>query len=317
MSAIEGVDYADARPSPAKLYALGKRFVVRYGGPGRTSKQLSASELKGLLDAGLSVVANAEGAADGYRGRTVGRAWAKQAEEHFRSLGMPGDRPIYFSVDWAAGPDDWADIDAALRGSAEIIGADRVGVYGGYSTIAHCMVARTARWFWQTYAWSGGKWHPAAHMQQYHNGVTVAGGDCDLNRAMVADYGQWGHKKELVMAIEDADAEKIASAVWGRMFTRPNGADAHGNKQTSAGAYQAYSDMQAETAASRVIATLAPLIKGVDVDESAIAQAVVAGLSPEGIAQAVLAGVGPEIAQQVVAEMGTLLSSGNQPAEQG
>jgi hypothetical protein len=228
---IEGVDYADARPSPAKLYALGKRFVVRYGGPGRTSKQLSEAELKGLIGAGLSVVANAEGAADGYRGRTVGRAWAKQAEEHFRSLGMPGDRPIYFSVDWAAGADDWADIDAALRGSAEIIGAARVGVYGGYNTIRHCATAGTARWLWQTYAWSDGRWWAGAHLQQYRNGVTVAGGDCDLNRAMVADYGQWGQKRELVMAIEDADAEKIASAVWNRMFTRPNGPDAHGNKR--------------------------------------------------------------------------------------
>lgn len=314
---IEGVDYADARPSPAKLYAAGKRFAVRYGGPGRSSKQLSEVELKGLLGAGLSVVANAEGAADGYRGRTVGRAWAKQAEEHFRSLGMPGDRPIYFSVDWAAGAKDWADIDAALRGSAEIIGAARVGVYGGYNTIRHCATAGTARWLWQTYAWSDGRWWAGAHLQQYHNGVTVAGGDCDLNRAMVADYGQWGQKKELVMAIDDADAEKIADKVWGRMFLRPNGPDAHGNARTSAGNYVAYSDVQPEVAANRVIATLAPLIKGVDVDESAIAQAVLAGLSPDAIAAAVLAGVGPEVAEQVVAEMGALLSSGKQPAEQG
>ena len=30
--AIEGVDYAGSRPDPVKLYAAGKRFVVRYGG---------------------------------------------------------------------------------------------------------------------------------------------------------------------------------------------------------------------------------------------------------------------------------------------
>src|SRR3954469_17640306 len=106
---VEGVDYADARPSPAGLVRAGKKFVVRYGGPGRTSKQLDATELRSLLAAGLRVVANAEGAANGYRGRAVGRAWAQQAEEHFRALGMPTDRPIYFSVDRQADSVDWAD----------------------------------------------------------------------------------------------------------------------------------------------------------------------------------------------------------------
>lgn len=285
---VEGVDYADARPSTAGLVRAGKKFVVRYGGPGRTSKQLDATELRSLLAAGLSVVANAEGAANGYRGRAVGRAWAQQAEEHFRALGMPTDRPIYFSVDWQADSGDWADIDAALRGSAEVIGAGRVGVYGGYNTIAHCAAAKTARWLWQTYAWSGGKWHPAAHLQQYRNGVTVAGGDCDLDRAMVADYGQWGQKEELDMPLTDSDAELVADKVWGRMFLRPDGPDAHGNIKTSAGAYQAYSDVQADSAANRVIAILAPMIKGMDVDEAAIAAAVLAGLPAASLGDAMI-----------------------------
>lgn len=311
--AIEGVDYADARPSPAGLYAAGKRFVVRYGGPGRDSKQLDATELKKLTAAGLSVVANAEGSAGGYRGRTAGRSWAQQAEDHFRSLGMPGDRPIYFSVDFDAGTKDWSDIDAALAGSAEIIGAGRVGVYGGYDTIAHCARAKTARWLWQTYAWSGGQWWAGAHMQQYRNGVTVAGGDCDLNRALVTDYGQWGQKEDL-MAIDDSDAQKIAKAVWGYMLTRPDGPDAKGNDQTSAGAYQSYTDVMSRKAADAAAARVIAALGGDNVDEAAIVQGVLAGLGQAALTDALvgaLKAIPKETADQVLADLGQRLQSGN------
>jgi hypothetical protein len=189
---IEGVDYSYSKPTPAGLVAAGKKFVVRYGALGNTGKFLTAAELTALRTAGLVVVANVEEAAGNYRGQAAGVRWAAAGSAFFRKLGMPGDRPIYFSVDWDAGPADWPDIDAALRGSASVIGADRVGVYGGYDTIAHCVSAGTASWFWQTYAWSAGRWHPAAHLQQYKNNVALAGGTVDLTRAVVTEYGQWG-----------------------------------------------------------------------------------------------------------------------------
>lgn len=188
----EGVDYSFARPSPTGLAAAGKKFAVRYVGPGTDGKHLHADELAALRAAGLDVVANAEGSAGGFTGATAGRDWATSADAACRALGMPADRPIYFSVDFDAGSADWPGIDAALRAAAAVIGAARVGVYGSYATVAHCRAAGTAAWFWQTYAWSNGLWQPWAHMQQYRNGVTIAGGDCDLTRATVADYGQWG-----------------------------------------------------------------------------------------------------------------------------
>lgn len=189
---IEGVDYAWDRPTVSGLVAAGKKFVVRYGGPGSDGKQIWADELRQLLAAGIAVVANAEGTANGFRGRTAGIAWAKDAEAHFRGLGMPGDRPIYFSADWDVQAGEMDEVDAALRGAAEVVGAARVGLYGGYNVIRHAQAAGTARWFWQTYAWSGGRWASGAHLQQYRNGVSLAGGTVDLNRAMVADFGQWG-----------------------------------------------------------------------------------------------------------------------------
>lgn len=189
---IEGVDYAWDRPTVSGLVAAGKKFVVRYGGPGSDGKQIHAAELAALKAAGIPVVANAEGTASGFQGRTAGRAWAEDAERHFRGLGMPADRPIYFSADWDVQASSFDEVDAALRGAAEIIGAARVGLYGGRRIIAHAKAAGTARWFWQTYAWSGGIWVPGVHLQQYRNGVPLAGGTVDLNRAMVSDYGQWG-----------------------------------------------------------------------------------------------------------------------------
>lgn len=308
---IEGVDYAFSQPSASALKAAGKVFACRYGGPGSAGKHLTATELAGLKARGIAVVANAEGAAGGFSGFAAGRAWAQQAKDHFGALGMPAGRPIYFSVDWNAGASDWAGIDAACKGAASVIGADQVGVYGGYNTIAHCVSARTARWFWQTYAWSGGKWHPAAHIQQYRNGMTVGGAQCDLNRAMTKDYGQWGVDD---MPITDADAELVADKVWGRLFARPDGPDAHGNTKTSAGAYQSYSDVQPQRAADRVIATLAPLIKGLDVDEAAIARAVLSGLPPAVLSDAVVAALSAlpaETAKATADEIAARMSAGN------
>jgi hypothetical protein len=189
---IEGVDYSYDPPDPVKLAAAGKRFAVRYGAVGKPAKHLTAAEVAGLRAAGLDIVANVEEAANTYRGAAVGKRHAEAGEAFFRALGMPAHRPIYFSVDWDAQPPDWPDIDAALRASAAVLGAERVGVYGSYDVIAHCATAGTARWFWQTYAWSDGRWHPACHLQQYDNNLALAGGTVDLTRAVTADYGQWG-----------------------------------------------------------------------------------------------------------------------------
>ncbi len=192
--AIEGVDYTTtARPSVASLVAGGKKFACRYGGPGGDWKQIGAAEVAELTAAGVAIVANAEGTADGLKGGyAAGVSWARDADAHFRTLGMPPGRPIYLSADWDAAASWMDEIDAAMDGAASVLGRARVGVYGGYDVIAHLAANGKARWFWQTYAWSEGRWHPGCHIQQYRNGVTLGGGTVDLNRAMKADYGQWG-----------------------------------------------------------------------------------------------------------------------------
>jgi hypothetical protein len=222
---VEGVDYSYDPPSPDGLAAAGKRFAVRYGALGNPGKLLTAAEVKALTSAGLGIVANVEETAQALRGAAAGIRHAAAGDAFFQTLGMPADRPVYFSVDWDAGPGDWPDIDAALRGAASMIGPDRVGVYGSYATVAHCATAGTARWFWQTYAWSAGRWHSACHLQQYKNNVALAGGTVDLTRAVQADYGQWGGATVATSQngwpVDEAGTLQDRTAVAGVTF--PNG----------------------------------------------------------------------------------------------
>lgn len=192
--AIEGIDYAfPPRPAIAELVRLGKQFACRYGGPGTLDKQLDPQEARDLSAAGIAIVANAEGAANGLAGGwPAGVSWATKAEARFAECGMPPDRPIYFSVDFDVVAEAWPNVRDALRGAASVLGdVDRVGVYGGRAAVEWARRDGVASWFWQTYAWSGGRWAPGNHIEQYRNGVDIAGADCDLNRALQSDYGQW------------------------------------------------------------------------------------------------------------------------------
>jgi hypothetical protein len=300
--AIEGVDYAGSRPSPAGLFAAGKRFAVRYGGPGGSWKHLTKAEAGSLTAAGLSLVANAEGTADGLLGgRAAGVAWARAADEHFRDIGMPANRPIYLSLDIDPRPltgGQWAAVDAALDGAADVLGRGRVGIYGGHAAIARYAANRKAVWYWQTYAWSGGRWHDRNHLEQYRNGVTMAGGQVDLCRALTADYGQWGQP-----TVEDDmnNAQNNAlSDAWAVSEALRSGGNAPASSTDTAGPVwlvEQVKKMTAELAAIR--ASLG------DLDEHAVAAAVLAVLTPQAIAAAIPA----ELAGQVADELATRLQN--------
>lgn len=193
MADIPGVDYAfPPHPDIAGLAAAGIKFACRYGGPGTQDKWIHAEEAQALAAVGIAIVANAEGSQSGlHQGFAAGASWARSADAWFKGIGMPDGRPIYFSVDFDTTSGDWDELDAAMDGAASVIGRSRVGVYGEYSIVAHLIGNGKAKWAWETYAWSGGHWFSGNHIEQYHNGVQLAGADVDLNRAKQADYGQW------------------------------------------------------------------------------------------------------------------------------
>jgi hypothetical protein len=217
---IEGVDYAWSRPDPAGLYAAGKRFASRYLSYDKTGKNLTAAEAEQLAAAGIAVVCNWEWrAGDAKGGFAAGAEYAAEALRQAAACGMSAGRPIYFSVDYdPAG--SYGPVDAYFRGIASVLPIAQIGAYGGYGTIDHLLGAGLIRWAWQTYAWSGGQWHHGTHVQQYRNGVEVAGGDVDLNRAMVEDFGQWTPGGSMALT------EKDVTDIW-QHYLAPEGYNMH------------------------------------------------------------------------------------------
>lgn len=227
---IEGVDYSWGRPRPSELAELGKRFAVRYVSYATTGKNLTRGEADALRAAGLSIVTNWENqAGDQLGGISRGRTHAAEADRLHRQCGGPPDRPIYFSTDFDATADQLKVCYDYLRGCADIIGWDRVGVYGGRRTIDY-MLGRGVQWRWQTYAWSGlnnrfnpddPRWVDGTHIHQYNNGVRLDNADTDLDRAMTADYGQWGQEDDVeltdTISLVDSNGDRTNA---GRILAR-------------------------------------------------------------------------------------------------
>lgn len=184
-----GLDYSMARPDPAFIKAQGFDFVLRYLSytPG---KNISPQEAASLLAAGVSIglvwETYAQRPLEGY---AAGADDARQAAMQAKAVGQPDDRPIYFAVDWDASASEQPAIDDYLRGAASVIGFNRVGVYGGYHVVRRCHENGTAKWLWQTYAWSSGRVYEYNHLYQYSNGEWK--GSVDFNEAKQKDFGQW------------------------------------------------------------------------------------------------------------------------------
>ena len=229
MPELEGVDYSWARPGGAALKAAGKSFAMRYvpyqgdGGKGLKADELADLQANGIA-VGLVFESTAGRMLEGY-GAGVTDATVSLAAAAM--LGFPKDRPIYFACDFDTIPVQLAMIDDYLRGAASVLGIERVGVYGEYDVVDHCLALGTARWFWQTYAWSGGRVHAAAHVLQYSNGQTVAGGEVDLCRSLAADFGQWGG------AMVDTRVARLEATTFGNGFNDRTGKRLRGEEALS------------------------------------------------------------------------------------
>lgn len=206
---IEGVDYSDARPSPAGLVAVGKQFVGRYVGAGFGPKLLQADEAHSLLSAGLKIVSLVEGAADGaLGGRSMGVQHAEQARQWHIDRGFPWPVPCYFAVDFDVQAAQWQTVRDYFQGVASTIGLPYTGIYGGLNAILWAQTDGIARWFMQTYAWSGGVWAGGVQIEQYHNDVGIVGGQVDLCRAPTSEYGGW------IMGQPDLVPQQVDQTVW-------------------------------------------------------------------------------------------------------
>lgn len=195
MVPIEGVDFsahAPGTPSAASLAAAGKHFVCTYLSTADDWRVMTPGEISGLIAGDIELVGNYEG----YTGREMlnggsqGAADAPYAQANLLRLGLAPLQPIFFSADFDAAPGDQSAIDDYLRGAASIIGLDRVGVYGSVYVLERCAANGTAKWFWQTTAWSGGQLFDGAHLYQYQYNMYIDGVNVDYTQALVPHYGQ-------------------------------------------------------------------------------------------------------------------------------
>lgn len=276
MTAIPGVDYSSGHPGGAALKAAGKAFAARYVSH-TPSKNVSLAEAADLAAHGVSTVVVWETAANrAGAGRAAGIADAHDAVAQATAAGMPGDRPIYFAVDWDADP---TVVVGYFQGVASVLGLPRVGGYGGYKVIKYLLDHGLITYGWQTAAWSQGKQDPRAHIYQPATGVHINGVACDDDTAIQTDYGQWTPGKSPF--VEDstvtkdeilAIAKEAAHQTWIYQWASPTDPK-KGTRMM--GTFLAYNDAQTASLQAAISAgtaatvkALAPLIgSGVDTDQ--------------------------------------------------
>jgi hypothetical protein len=214
-----GIDYV-AGPSVAEMKAHNPpvTFVCRYLSELNALTQrkiLTPAEAQTLSQSGIAIVSNFEWyAARATEGAASGVTDAQIAAAQHANCGGPADRPIYFSVDADV---NGAQVGGYFKGVASSIGLHRTGAYGSYRVLKYLFDQGLITWGWQTYAWSGGLWESRAHIQQYQNGISLAGHDVDYDRSMHPDFGQW---------IQGGIHMPIIPTGWtddGHTLTAPNG----------------------------------------------------------------------------------------------
>jgi hypothetical protein len=216
-----GIDFAGGIPSSSSILQQGHSFVVRYttdGGPDLPGKLLYQGELLERFASNVSTCLIMEKTKDRMlAGFPAGLVDAREANDWAQRIGFPLWRPIYFAADWDATVAQQALIDQYLIGVASVIGLERVGVYGGFYIIKRCALNGTAKWFWQTSAWSGSQQWEGNHIFQTSQQERIDGTPCDINIAKQEDFGQWDRSIEM----QDAIIKDIWTQLVGNPYTDP------------------------------------------------------------------------------------------------
>lgn len=183
------MDYAYGTPDLGRLKAAGVTFICRYLG-GSPDKDLTSEQALQLSHAGFDLITVYEGAAQSALVAGAGKTDAHIAQMQCDQIGVP-HAVVYFACDWEVKPDQIPAVRRYFQNLTEILGHDRVGIYGSYAVVHELMSLDNVKYGWQTYAWSQGRWSPHAQLRQVRNDVQLAGINCDLDKALASDFGQW------------------------------------------------------------------------------------------------------------------------------
>lgn len=188
----QGIDYSFGRPDLDAVKAQGFTFVIRYLAEQGGGKVVTRQEAVQIWAHGLALaLVYEQGAGRALEGRAAGRSDGQTARLQAHGLGFPENRPVYFAVDEDVQEGDLPTVDAYLRGTAEVMGSARIGVYGSYRVIEHCAATHSACFFWQTAAWSHGMVSSHAHLLQSSNEQLAGGARVDLDTSLKPDFGAW------------------------------------------------------------------------------------------------------------------------------
>lgn len=187
-----GVDYSDGSLPTSLLREHHWGFAARYISTPGNPKNMSAAEVNAHAMAGIKTVTVFETTADRVlRGGLAGMIDGASAHIQSFKLDQPVNTPIFFTVDFDIQPAQYAAMDDYLNGAYSTIKDYQIGLYGDYHAIEHAVQRRTAKYFFQTAAWSHDLWHPAAHLRQVQNGVRIDRWQVDLCIATTEPYGGW------------------------------------------------------------------------------------------------------------------------------
>lgn len=195
------------------LKQAGVLYVGRYLGDPYRWKTLEPAEVSALKSAGLKIISIWETAPTkgSYFSVDQGEKDAREAFKWARAVGQPEGTAIYFTVDYDAQKADFDEIKAYFRAVAETLSGYKVGAYGSYDVIETLSATSYVDYFFQTYAWSGGRQSIYANLYQYKNGQKLAGVTVDFDEVKKA-IGEWGGfagKKDMPKAKATAKASKL------------------------------------------------------------------------------------------------------------
>jgi len=248
-------------------------------------------------------------ASDWQGGFARGQAAGYRARGHATAIGFPADRPIYMAVDRDVVTEaQFRTMVEYLRGAGTSLGGSRLtGVYGEHDVCLRAQQAGVAAWYWQATAWSHHELFAGRHLFQKVMTVKVNGFDCDVNDVLQADWGQHNanhaHIQEDDMAITVDEWKKITA-----IAEKAAGDAAKQNAKfvTGAGGSGVFNPTIKGNEWMRTAPTVGKAlaaVKGIDVDEAAIAATVLAGLNPAVIAAAIPEDIAKDVADLLAARL--------------
>ncbi|MDY0396758.1 LysM peptidoglycan-binding domain-containing protein [Virgibacillus halophilus] len=207
--------------SAKRLKQQGFDYVARY--LGNNWKTFDKAEAQAIQNAGLKLISIFQKSANyaGYHTESQAKLDAKEAEKYAKTVGQPTGSAIYFAVDFGAEQKHMPAIKSYVKTLKATLKDYKVGMYGSFDVIQ--AVKGLCDYYWQTYAWSGGRIAGFIHMHQYQNDIVVAGVAIDRNDIKKAP-GAWS---EIVQHVDkpktQTGSKQVSNKITGATYTVKSG----------------------------------------------------------------------------------------------